>query len=156
MADTAAHHLAHQADDSASIDHFSSVILPAGQHMAGRSLPAMDNLLDADGAASPGRAAAPAEDPRNGLTRRRRSRLPTKARLSPPQAPQAAFDQVRRDQRYWIRCGRPPQGEIATLSGRFRSVFHSVANRAARVPAFKPPNGNRARTRFWTIGKKWC
>ena len=32
-------------------------------------VPAMDNLLDADGAVSPERAVAPAEDPRSGLTR---------------------------------------------------------------------------------------
>ena len=32
-------------------------------------VPAMDNLLDADGAVSPDRAVAPAEDPRSGLTR---------------------------------------------------------------------------------------
>ena len=33
-------------------------ILPAGPEMAGRSLPAIVNLPDADGAVSPGRAAA--------------------------------------------------------------------------------------------------
>ena len=37
--------------------------------MAGTSVPAMDNLFATDGAVSPERAAAPAEDPRSGLTR---------------------------------------------------------------------------------------
>jgi len=45
------------------------VFFSAGPPMAGRTLPAMGNLLDADGAVSPARAAAPAEDPRSGLTR---------------------------------------------------------------------------------------
>ena len=43
------------------IDHENaSAFLPAGPLMAGRSLPAMNHLLDADGAVSPERAAAPA------------------------------------------------------------------------------------------------
>ena len=48
-----------------------SVFFSAGPPMAGRTLPAMGNLLDADGAVSPARAAAPAEAP----TRMRRTRI---------------------------------------------------------------------------------
>ena len=51
MAETAVHHLAHQLDDSASIDR-RSVFLSAGHKMAGSLLPAIVNLLDADGAVS--------------------------------------------------------------------------------------------------------
>ena len=42
--------------------------LCAGPKMAGSLLPAIVNLLAADGAVSPDRAAAPAEDPRSELT----------------------------------------------------------------------------------------
>ena len=42
---------------------------PAGPEMAGSLLSAIVNLPAADGAVSPVRAAAPAEDPRSGLTR---------------------------------------------------------------------------------------
>ena len=52
-----------------SVRDFRSVFFSAGPTMAGSILPAMANLLDADGAVSPARAAAPAEDPRSGLTR---------------------------------------------------------------------------------------
>ena len=51
------------------------VFLPAaGPDMAGSPLPAMMNVLDADGAVSPARAVAPAEDLRSRLTRWRRWR----------------------------------------------------------------------------------
>ena len=53
----------------ASVRDVHSVFFSAGPQMAGRTLPAMGNLLDADGAVSPARAAAPAQDPRSGLTR---------------------------------------------------------------------------------------
>jgi len=48
----------------------------------------MGNLLDADGAVSPARAAAPAEDPRSGLTRWRRWRDPAPLPGAPQPAPQ--------------------------------------------------------------------
>ena len=46
-----------------------SLFLSAGQEMAGSPLPAIVNLVDAEGAGSPGRAAASAEDLRSGSTR---------------------------------------------------------------------------------------
>ena len=63
-------HEAHQDDDSAPVHRRpGSVSLPAGPKMAGSLLPAIVNLPVAVGAVSPARAAAPAEDPRSGLTR---------------------------------------------------------------------------------------
>jgi len=53
----------------ASVRDVRSVFFSAGPTMAGSILPAMPNLLDADGAVSPAKAAALAEDPRSGLTR---------------------------------------------------------------------------------------
>ena len=50
----------------ASVRDGRSVLFAAGPEMAGRTLPAMANLFDADGAVSPARAAAPAQDPRSG------------------------------------------------------------------------------------------
>ena len=70
MANTAARHQALQLDDrTGPVRDVRSVFLSAGPEMAGSLLPAIVNLLDADGAVSPVRAAAPAEDPRSGLTR---------------------------------------------------------------------------------------
>ena len=52
------------------IDHENArAFLPAGPFMAGRPLPAMNHHLDADGAVSPARAAAPAEKARQRLDR---------------------------------------------------------------------------------------
>ena len=53
----------------ASVGDVRSVFFSAGPKMARRILPAVANLLDAGGAVSPARAAAPAQDPRSGLTR---------------------------------------------------------------------------------------
>ena len=70
MANPAVRHQAHQFDDSTVPVHDArSVFLPAGPEMARCIHPAIVNLSDADGALSPARAAAPAQDPRSGLTR---------------------------------------------------------------------------------------
>ena len=45
----------------ASVRDIRSELFAAGPEMAGRTLPAMANLFDADGTVSPARAAAPAE-----------------------------------------------------------------------------------------------
>ena len=70
MANSAVVLRAHQIDDNAPADRdHRSVFLSAGPEMAGSALPDIGNLLDADGTVSRDRAAAPAEDPRSGLTR---------------------------------------------------------------------------------------
>ena len=70
IVDTVALHRALQLDDSTlPVREARSLVLPAGPEMAGRILPAIVNLRAAGGAVSPVRAAAPAEDPRSGLTR---------------------------------------------------------------------------------------
>ena len=70
IADTVALHRTLQLDDrTLPVREARSLVLPAGPEMAGRILPAIVNLPAADGAVSPVRAAAPAEDPRSGLTR---------------------------------------------------------------------------------------
>ena len=57
-----------RAAPAASVRDIRSELFAAGPEMAGRTLPAMTNLFAAGGAVSPARAAAPAQDPRSGLT----------------------------------------------------------------------------------------
>ena len=65
IADTVALHRALQLDDNTvPVREARSLVLPAGPEMAGSLLSAIVNLPAADGAVSPVRAAAPAEDPR--------------------------------------------------------------------------------------------
>ena len=90
-AGTAVHHEAHRLGDSTVAVHdVRSVFLPAGPKMAGSTLPAMVNLLDADGAVSPARAAAKRRSRVSGLTWCRRWRSPHRGTGSTSKASGAA------------------------------------------------------------------
>ncbi len=67
MAEIAVLDEALRIDDSSPVRHPGSGFLSAGPKMAGSMLSAVVNLPDADGAVSPARAAAPAEEARQRL-----------------------------------------------------------------------------------------